>query len=204
MTTENIAYRICGASLFCVLVFTVWVTAAPDQMRRIIQHTGILAVILLVAATLVSPIQNMVSDKKLKAAAPALRRCLGVSATVTAVIHLGFIAFSGYVTNAVVLLSEPQFRNGTAGLVTLLVLSLSSFSRTRRLFRLKEWKSLHRLIYVALPLIFLHWLSSPGYSALDQWGVLFLATGLIGLRLISVIKTLLGSAAASKQQHEEY
>ncbi|MEE2902140.1 MAG: hypothetical protein VYC39_07400 [Myxococcota bacterium] len=197
MRLEHLGYRFCGLVLFLLLVLTVLIANDSNQIRRLIQNTGLLACVLLACATFVSPMQNLLPHKINAANASSLRRCLGVSATVVALVHLSVIFFSNYVSNVVVLITEPQFRNGSGAMLVLFILSLSSFQKPRTFLRITKWKSLHRLLYIALPITLLHWVSSPGYSSLDKWISVLLIFAIIGLRILSFGKAKLNAFTSS-------
>ena len=197
MRLERLGYQFCGIALFLVLALTALIANDSNQIRRLIQNTGLLAFILLVGATLISPVQRLLPHKIFAAKASSLRRCLGVSATVVALVHLGVIFFSNYVSNFLVLVTEPQFRNGSGAMLVLLLLSLSSFQKPRTFLRITKWKSLHRLIYIALPITLLHWVSSPGYSSFDKWISVLMILAIIGLRILSFGKAKLSAFTSS-------
>lgn len=197
MKLEVVGYRISGIILFLVLLLTVVIAEDSEQVRRLIQNTGILAFVLLAAAALISPIVKLSTRSTVKKAGPEIRRCLGVSATFTAIVHLSIIFFSDYVSDLFTLITEPQFRNGTAAFLMLIILSISSFPILRKFFKVSDWKSLHRLLYIALPIALLHWVNSPGYSSVDRWISLILFSSVIILRLLSLGRNKLKSSTAS-------
>gem|GEM_PF-3039280 len=196
MRLERLGYWICGIALILVLAFTVLIANDSNYIRRLIQNTGLFACLLLSFATVVSPLRKLLPSKIFSAQASSLRRCLGVSAAAVSVVHLGIIFFANYISNFLVFITEPQFRNGSGALLMLLVLSLSSFQKLRKPLKITRWKSLHRLLYIAFPITMLHWVSSPGYSSLDRWISVIIISAIIGLRFLSFGKSKLDAFTA--------
>ncbi|MDX1564778.1 MAG: ferric reductase-like transmembrane domain-containing protein [Phycisphaeraceae bacterium] len=91
-----------------------------------------------------------------------LRRDFGIAAALLAVVHgsvMGLRSFSDGGWQLIV--QKPWLQSGAVALLILLVLWATSYPRVVRLFRLKTWKSLHRLVFVAVGLALFHAISGP-------------------------------------------
>lgn len=159
----------------------------PNRELRLIQGSGQLGLGFLFATLSISPISAL--SRKLFSAkqAAALRRSLGLCTTGFASFHLFLVFQLNFVTEFSALLTEPQWRNGFAAFIVLLLLSLSSFPFVVRRFRIGNWKSLHQLAYAALFFALLHVLVSPSTSWNDLILVLITLLVLILLRLLSYL-----------------
>lgn len=95
------------------------------------------------------------------ASAGLLRRALGMAAAWLALWHV-WTALSGTLAwNWAALWSWPHLRAGLAALCVLLVLLLTSFARVIALLRLRFFRELHRLAYIAPLLVLQHVLLAP-------------------------------------------
>jgi sulfoxide reductase heme-binding subunit YedZ len=89
------------------------------------------------------------------------RRALGISAALAAIVHLA-IGLAGPLWDSLAALwSWPTYRAGTLATAILTLLLATSFPPVVRKLRLRVWKPLHRLAYVAGALVLLHLLRLP-------------------------------------------
>jgi len=89
------------------------------------------------------------------------RRALGISAALAALAHLA-IGLGGPLRESLgALWSWPTYRAGTLATAVLTLLLLTSFPAVVRRLRVRVWKPLHRLAYVAGALTLLHLLRLP-------------------------------------------
>jgi len=94
----------------------------------------------------------------------ALRRGLGISAALTSLAH-ALLAHAGVLrANLSVVFASAHLRAGAVALGILLVLCVTSFPKLVALLRIRFWKELHRLAYVAALLVLAHVLLSPWAS----------------------------------------
>lgn len=111
-----------------------------------------------------------------------LRRALGLASTASASLHsvLGMYSSPLQLAEQV---EDAHLRFGFGALLVLLLLALTSFPRLVQRLRLRSWKELHRLAYVAFPLALLHGLLGPYAStrALIGIGVVVAGVGLLRL-----------------------
>ena len=127
--------------------------------------TGWLALGMLALALCATPVQRVLRrvrpDHPVAARVPAWRRRLGITAALLAIVH-GTVSLSGYLRDAwPAVVSWPHLRAGLVAGCILLALLLTSFPPVVRALRIRLWKPLHRLAYVAAAFVLLHLLLSP-------------------------------------------
>jgi len=153
-----------GMLLFDMLVGNL----GPEPIREAILRTGKTALVLLVLTLACTPLNTLFSFKQ----ALKLRRTLGLYAFGYAMIH--FLIFTGvdYAFDwgllKVELLKRRYALVGLAAGTTMLPLALTSFKYWQKRLG-KNWKRLHRLIYLVGVLVAIHyiWLVKPG--VIEPW-----------------------------------
>jgi len=131
-----------------------WTAAAWVGASR---ASGWVAAALLVAALAASPFGTGMDPRRVK----RWRRALGISAALAALVHLA-IGLAGPLRDSLATLwTWPSYRAGTLATVILTLLLLTSFPSVVRRLRVRVWKPLHRLAYVAGGLVVLHLLRLP-------------------------------------------
>lgn len=128
---------------------------AYSDVVALVRGFGYLAFVLLSAALCVSPLCRL-----LGARVSALRRALGLAAASGAALH-AVAASSSSPLSLREQFADPHLRFGIGALAVLWMLALTSFPRLVRALRLRSWKQLHRLAYVAWCCAWLHALFSP-------------------------------------------
>jgi len=115
---------------------------------------------------------------------PTLRRSLGITSACFALAH-GAVALTTYLWDSwPAIPKEPFLRAGLVTLAILTALLMTSFPGVVRALRLRLWKPLHRLAYVAALFAFQHLMLSPFADRRLVLG-LYLALALVScLRLI--------------------
>jgi sulfoxide reductase heme-binding subunit YedZ len=141
------------------------------------------ALLLALSATPLGRVLERWRGPSVRAATAAVRRALGVSAAALSSLH-GGVALATYLGGALApLWGYAWLRGGLLALAVLAALWLTSYPRLARALRVKLWKPLHRLAYVAALLAFQHVMLSPlaprGW-ALAVFGAAF-AVGLLRL-----------------------
>lgn len=187
------------------LIVLVWqavtgnLTVNPVQAA--IQRTGKTAFVLLVLSLTCTPLNSIFNFK------PALkvRRALGLYAFLYAAGH--FLLFSGldYAFNLEFILADvggkPYIWVGLSALIILTALAVTSFAWWKKRLG-KNWKRLHRLVYLAGVLVALHyaWAKKGDLFTLSGdilqpflWGLLILV--LLAIRIPFVKRTLRGLVA---------
>lgn len=146
-------------------VWGAWPAAAWVGVSRV---SGWVAAALLLASLAASPFGHGADAKSVT----RWRRALGVGAAITSLAHLG-IGLAGPLRDCLdALWSWPTYRAGLLATSILTLLLVTSFRATRRV---KVWKPLHRLAYVAGALVMLHLLRLPFASLV---GLLFFGSAL--------------------------
>ncbi len=119
--------------------------------------SGWVAALLLLAVLAASPFGTGTDARAVK----RWRRALGISAALAAIAHLA-IGLAGPLRDSLsALWSWPTYRAGALATAILALLLLTSFPAVVRRLRVRVWKPLHRLVYVAGVLVVLHLLRLP-------------------------------------------
>ncbi|HET8934447.1 MAG TPA: ferric reductase-like transmembrane domain-containing protein [Polyangiales bacterium] len=166
------------AGLFVVSVIAVAFVAkgesdAYSDAVAMVRGLGYLTFVALSAALCISPLRAWIQESA------KLRRALGLSAASGAALH----AFAAILNSPLSLrdqFADTHLRFGMGAFAVLFVLALTSFPSVVRWMRLRSWKELHRLAYVAWLCALLHALLSP-YAWLVCLLVLASLVLLIGL-----------------------
>lgn len=145
----------------------------------LLQWTGYGSLAYLVASQLLHPLARFeVVDAGMQVYA---RRKLGVTAAALATLHF-LICVTGYLRLNLVSEADdsPWLQSGLAAWIILMALWLTSYPSFTKKLRLRLWKPLHRLTYLALLLSLIHLFLSPWathrWSAVVYFGVLALWT----------------------------
>ena len=155
------------------LIWLVWLyfsdqlTVNPIQAAT--QRTGKIALILLVSSLACTPLNTIFGFRQ----ALSVRRALGLYAYMYAVLH--FLIFTGwdYAFNlSFILLDVSNKAYIWVGLSVLLILTSLAFTSTRGWMKRmgKNWKRLHRLVYLAGGLVILHYAWSKKGDLLSLQG----------------------------------
>lgn len=129
-----------------------------------VRSSGWVALAFLLLALSASPVKRGLEawrGRSLEHRVGPLRRALGISAAALASIH-ALVALKTYLDGAFgSVLSHPWLRAGVLALAVLIALWVTSYPRLVRSLRVKLWKPLHRLAFVAGLLAFQHVMLSP-------------------------------------------
>jgi len=169
MTPLQIAAHIAAWIPFVWLLWDFWQgNLGPDIIRATTLRTGKAALVLLVAALACTPI-NLVFGYK---PALKLRRPLGLYSFMYASIHFAIFIGLDYGFNFSLLPDALlERRYALAGLATgLILLSLALTSTVGWQRRLKKnWKRLHKLVYLAGILAVIHFIWLVKQGVLEPW-----------------------------------
>lgn len=168
------------------LALLVWDTfmggLGIDPIRDIEHRLGRTALYFLIASLCVTPLLRVAGISLMK-----FRRALGLLAFTYAGLHvlswltmdMGFL----WAQMARDIIKRPYLLLGMVGFVILLALAVTSNNASIRRMGGQAWRKLHKLVYLAAPLVALHWILAlkvfpvtPGF-----WLVVILA--LLGLRV---------------------
>ncbi len=169
ITRLNLAVHAAAWLLFGYLTwawFSGNLTINPIQALE--QHTGDYALIFLLLSLACTPANTLFGFSK----AIRLRRPLGVYAFVFATVHLALFVGLDYGFNFNFLLADIANKRyifvGLAAFLALLPLALTSWKYWQKRLG-KTWKRLHKLVYLAAPLVVIHlaWVVKGNLSALQ-------------------------------------
>lgn len=130
------------------------------QTIQLEEWYGFISVILLYITLLAGPLCYTFTFLPLRGQYMKARRSLGVSAFYFALLHF-FITFFGQLGgfNGLNFFSIPYLTALTVGFIALFIfflLAITSFDKVVRLMRFKNWKLLHRFVYLAALLTIIH------------------------------------------------
>jgi len=127
-----------------------------NPIQTLEQRTGKIALILLTLSLTAAPINQVVKWRQVL----KVRRALGLYAFLFASGHLLILVGVDYQFNFRFLLQDLATKSyiwvGAGAFVILLLLAITSFKWWMKRMR-KNWKRLHRLVYLAGPLVILHY-----------------------------------------------
>jgi sulfoxide reductase heme-binding subunit YedZ len=171
------------------LIVTIWawstgnLTFNPVQAATI--RTGRTAIIFLVLSLTITPLNTLFGLRQLI----PLRRWLGLYAFLYAAVHVSIFTGVDYGFDLVLLqeaiLQKPYAFVGAATFLILLPLALTSTKGWMRRLK-KNWKRLHRLVYLAAPLATIHyaWAQKADIRIPIAVGILILV--LLALRIAPI------------------
>ena len=163
------------AAVAAVALFGIMAYAAAEpwfwlKQLHAVRGTGWAAVVALLLSLLMTPMSRlwgMLGAQPRPAVWVAYRRAFGVVSAVLAWVHLG-LSLGTYLRDSwPSVLHWPYLRSGLVAACVLTALFITSFPSILAMLRLKGWKELHRLAYVAAILVLHHLLLSP--FAPRQW-----------------------------------
>lgn len=161
-----------------------------DVLILALRSTGWLAVTLLTATLLVTPLARVAASRgRSRTRLLASRRWFGIATASVACAHTG-LATLVYLPRAPwhAIYEVTWLRSGALALTLLLPLLLTSFPALVRFTRVVLWKALHRLVYV-VPLLVVHHLALSPFAprawviALAVWLAVVLAVRLLPTRV---------------------
>ena len=146
---------------------------------QVLHQTGLWSAGLLIAALSISPLRHVLASRRWFRAVIPHRRALGVASFMYAALHTGVYLERKWGTGLIQKEGlEPWLAAGWIALAVFLALAITSNNSSVRAMG-RSWKRLHRLVYAATVLIFVHWLLSAFDPTL---GIVFVAV-LVALQL---------------------
>ena len=178
----QVAAHIAALIPLALLIWDFWQgNLGPDIIREATLRTGKAALILLVASLACTPIHMIFKFKP----ALKLRRPLGLYSFMYASIHFAiFIGVDYFFDLALIkdaLLEKRYALAGLAAGIILLALALTSTIGWQRRLK-KNWKRLHKLVYVAGLLGALHFIWLVKQGVVEPWIWAFVISLLLLLR----------------------
>jgi len=201
-TPLQIAVHVYAWSLLAILVFDFFMgNLSPNPIQDLEQRTGRHALTLLVLSLLCTPLNSIFKwSEPLKR-----RRALGLYSFMYATIHMIIFADLDFGLAWSLLIQEvaakPRLIMGVIAFALFIPLAVTSFDIWK--VRLgKNWKRLHRLVYLIAPLVLLHYLWSKKGDILSLQGEVIkpliygLVIGIFLLMRIPPIRKALASFSA--------
>jgi len=175
-----------GVALMALIsVAGSFIYAATDRspqmcMLHSARALGWVATVALLLTLSISPAARMASawGAKISPRTAQLRRTLGMTTAWLALLHSVISYFAAVHPQAWLLWYWPHLHFGALALAILLLLLATSFPAVVKVSRLRAWKELHRLAYLAAAFTFLH-------AALSTWAPRALLAGLFGIWIVS-------------------
>lgn len=170
-------------------------TAQTDPLRFVLHHWGFLACVVLAVGLSLSPLRVLWPRAPWVQSLNRHRRLVGVTACFYALLH--FAVQVWYVwdpelrfTVLTKELRKPFQLAGLAALLILVVLAITSLNWMVQRLGARHWKRLHRLVYVAAPLVAYHQAAARKVFPLQ---VMWIFCPLLALQLARILKALRGS-----------
>ncbi|MCZ6855007.1 MAG: ferric reductase-like transmembrane domain-containing protein [Gammaproteobacteria bacterium] len=124
---------------------------------EVVQASGEMSARLLILALLATPLLLMFPDKAFPRWLKKNRRYLGVASFAYAALHtLVYLEKTGWWLDILDDAKLPDYWTGWVALFIFLILAATSNDRSVRWLK-HRWKKLHRFIYAAAILLFVHW-----------------------------------------------
>lgn len=160
----------------------------PARELWLARGTGWVALVSLALAVSATPLARVADrlwpERGVGRELPALRRAFGITAALLALVHTA-IALGGWLGGAwAAVLSWAYLRAGLVAVLVLVVLLVTSFPPLVQRLRVRLWKPLHRLAYVAVLLVFQHLVLSPFAPRALTLTTFSVIVGVAALRLL--------------------
>lgn len=187
---RRIAALVCygGATIAIAVLASIGLRLSWDFERALflVRGSGWCAIVLLLLALIATPIGRVLRrfGRGDEPKVAAFRRALGISSAVLATVH-GALALTSYLESSIGhALELIWIRAGLLSWSILVVLFVTSFPPLVRAMRVRAWKPLHRLAYVAAFFALQHAIMSP--LAPRGWVLLVFAIA-IGVGLLRAL-----------------
>lgn len=172
-----------AAGIFA-LVATHSETWGPASILIWVRLLGWAAAVLLIGAIVASPIARVATRiRKRRVPITQTRRALGLAAAASASVHAAAAYWGWLEASPTPVWTWGYLRAGLFALIILVLLALTSFPRLVRAARIRLWKPLHRLAYVAAILTAIHLIGAP---FAPRTLLIALIIAVIGIRLLGV------------------
>jgi methionine sulfoxide reductase heme-binding subunit len=128
-----------------------------NPIQKVEQITGLAGLVFLVLSLACTPLSNLMGWRQLT----LRRKALGLYGFLYAALHIAVFVAVDYGLNLTAILNEAAGKDYfiTGGLAFLALLPLAATSFTYWMKKLgKNWKRLHRLVYIVTPLVVFHYI----------------------------------------------
>jgi sulfoxide reductase heme-binding subunit YedZ len=163
-------------------------TVAADPLKYILHHLGFTASVLLAIVLSLSPLRVIFPQSRLVLALNRHRRLIGVSVFVYVFLHVTahFVYEGGFATFPADI-KKPFIFTGLIAFAILFLLAITSWNRAVRFLGASRWKWLHRLVYLAVPLVVYHQILARKIFPMQ---VVWIFLPLVALELIRIVLNL--------------
>lgn len=163
-----------------------------DAVTALLRVSGLAAIALLFCTLAVSPLRPLLAPVGGggSVSVPRIRRALGIACACTALAHSALALALFVRVPFAQLLDWPFLRAGVIAVLVLSALLVTSFPALVRALRLRAWRELHRLAYVALFFALQHLALAPFGSRTLVVGLVGLAGLLFGVRVLAWVTLL--------------
>lgn len=186
-------------ALYAIGARTSW---SFERELFFVRASGWCALALLACALCATPIGRLAGRfrSNVEPLVSSFRRALGIGAASLATLH-GALALSTYLADALARVVELAWiRGGVLAWAVLAALWITSYPRLVRALRVRVWKPLHRLAYVAGLLALQHTLLAP--LAPRGW-VLGVAAVVLAIGLLRLIPAQRSSTPSHSRSQEQ-
>lgn len=161
--TSLIVWALCGVAFAAAIGWGAQADWVVERHVRWVRATGWTAIVTLALALSATPVGRALErlGRASSTAVSRVRRALGIAAAALASAHLGLALATLLDGSFRRLLDVPWMRAGAVAASILGLLWLTSYPKLVATLRLKHWKVLHRLSYVAGALALQHAVLSP-------------------------------------------
>ncbi|HEY2569096.1 MAG TPA: ferric reductase-like transmembrane domain-containing protein [Candidatus Udaeobacter sp.] len=175
-----------GAWFLVLPAFTGHLGANP--LDKLLHQSGEIAIWTLGSVLALTPLRVLFPHLRIVTALNRHRRAIGVTACIYGLLHFSFhVLYEGGLVGLVRSFSKPFIWFGAGGLTILVILAVTSNQLSIRTLGAKNWKRLHRLVYVAAAVLIYHQaIAGKGHLATARWLLFSLAS----LQLARLTKTL--------------
>jgi sulfoxide reductase heme-binding subunit YedZ len=164
----NFLAKIVAYKLFALAVIVgvgLWFLVVPaftdglgaNPVEKLLHLTGEIAIWMLGAVLALTPLRTLFARNPVVAALNRHRRYIGVGACIYGLLHFAcHLLYQGDVDDILSSFTKPFIWFGSAGLIILFVLMVTSNNISMRMMEGRNWKRLHRLAYIAAALLIYH------------------------------------------------
>ena len=189
-----------------LFAFDVWRDGlSPDPIRDVTLRTGLSALVFLLLTLAVTPVVTVTGLSALN----PLRRWFGIYAFVYAFIHLLIFVVVDYGLDPELLadavLTKPYALAGLGALLIMIPLVATSTDAMQRRLR-RNWKRLHRWVYLAGILAIVHYVWLVKVGVLDPWWYAAVLAALFVFRLgpvrrwVTAVRRQVAAAPVARSQ----
>ncbi len=171
-----------------------------EPLDESFHRLGEIAIWTLGAVLCLSPLKGLFPKSRLVAALNRYRRTVGVTAFLYALFHVTlYFSYEGGTADYLARVWEPFFAAGAVAFLILCLLTVTSNNWTINRLGFRNWKWIHRLVYLAALVVFYH----QGIADRGNWRTAFTlfipVTALEALRVGKLVGTAVAVRASARR-----